>query len=63
MPENTPEQCYYYKDCSQNICPLDEDIESRVGSRKEKCLNFASISDLVSERQRKVYSDVISKRK
>ena len=57
------ENCKYFQDCSQAICPFDEDVESRVGYRGEKCLNFAKVFWLLSDEQKKSYARAIEKLK
>ena len=49
------ENCKHFQDCSQAICPLDDLVESRVGYRGEKCLNFAKVSEGLSDEQRRMY--------
>jgi len=29
--------CPHYESCSQNLCPLDHDLQQRVGSGGDKC--------------------------
>ncbi len=30
-------KCPYWQKCSMNLCPLDSDIDLRVGKRDDKC--------------------------
>ena len=61
--EDSMLKCKYFKDCNQNICPLDELIESRVGSRAEKCLDFPKVLKLLSDEQLKRYHRKVEKLK
>jgi len=63
MDYKEPHDCPIYNFCSQNICPLDPEIESIVGRSSEKCLNFARIKELLSEEQLKRYMEVVNKLK
>ncbi len=58
-----PQDCKYFQDCSQAICPFDCLVESRVGYRGEKCLNFAKVFGLLSDEQKKMYQDRVEKLK
>lgn len=57
------EDCKYFESCSQNICPLDPQLESRVGYRGENCCEFPRIKHLVKKDRLKVYIDVLDKLK
>lgn len=34
---NNMEQCPYFNNCSQNLCPLDPKLSLRVGKKSDKC--------------------------
>lgn len=35
--EYLPERCPHFHSCSQNLCPLDPELEIRVGNNADKC--------------------------
>ena len=57
------ERCHNYNHCNATLCPLDNEIESRVSYLCENCREFPSISGLLSDEQKKAYISALNRLK
>jgi len=56
---SNPHDCPIYNFCSQTLCPFDDELELRVGSKKDKCLDFEQIKEHLTKEQIKKYKELV----